>query len=235
MRMPWLGAGKVAALVAAVTLSGGAYALSAGSRIPDAKGVFHACVNPTTGTVRVVADFGKCKKVHARRSKIIPGERKVSWSQTGPAGAPGAPGDKGDKGDQGIQGPAGPSNITKFACKEDLGASDPSCGIVFSQDGLKIQADCATNGFTAKASVTGAVMTNEGAEPSGVFFDSIQDSQPNSGFILSPANTDAAAAGHVTFTPPGSSLVITLDYSATKVDNTPQGDCVFLGTITRMP
>jgi hypothetical protein len=242
MSMPRVGAGKVVALVAvAAALSGGAYALSAGSGIPDAKGVYHACVSRQTGAVRLVASFGECKKAHAKNSKIIPGERKVSWSQTGPAGAPGVPGAAGAagaagaKGDKGDQGPPGPANITKFACKEDASASDPSCGTVFNQDGLKVQADCVSSGFTARTSLTGAIMTVHGAEPSGLFFDSIQNSAPNSGFILTPAGTDAAAAGVLTFTPPGSSVVITMDYSATKVVSTPQGDCVFVGTITRMP
>jgi hypothetical protein len=103
--------------------------------------------------------------------------------------------------------------------------------VLFEAQGLRIAASCSSNGFTAKTTVEHAVMTIQGAEPSGFFFDSIQNSALNSGFILNPAGTDAAAAGVITYTPLGSNTVITVNYSATRVESAPQGDCVFVGTV----
>jgi hypothetical protein len=235
MKLPRPGAGSIVLSLAIVAaLLGTAYAASSGG-IPDAGGVFHGCVSRQTGVVRLVAGAKQCHKAHARNSHIIPGERVVTWSKTGPAGAAGVPGAPGAAGVAGPAGPAGPSVITRFACKTTTGTSDPSCGTLYDQDGLKLQAACTSNGFTARTSLAGAVMTQQGSEPAGFFFSSIQNSQANDGFILDPAANDAAAAGTIMFTPNGSSLVVRIDYSLTKATGTPQGDCVFVGHITRTP
>jgi hypothetical protein len=138
----------------------------------------------------------------------------------------------GPQGPQGQQGPPG-NSAQKIVCKTNTGVPATGCGTVFNSDGLKVDVNCANNGFTARATQQHAVMTVSGSEPAGFFFDSIQDSAINSGFILNPAGGDAAAQGTVLFTPFNSDVVIRLDYSATVVSGAPQGDCVFIGTISK--
>ena len=71
--------------LAAVVAAGTTYATTGGlSGIPDGGGVFHACVNNTSGEIKLVTATTSCPT----------GASPVSWNQTGPRGA---------------QGPAGPS------------------------------------------------------------------------------------------------------------------------------
>jgi hypothetical protein len=95
------------ALVAA--LGSGAYAAMSG--IPDAKGVFHGCVNTRTGALRVVKSAGSCRRSqvlhHGGKRIVIPGEFAIAWNQSGPAGAPGVQGPQGVQGSQGPQGANG--------------------------------------------------------------------------------------------------------------------------------
>jgi hypothetical protein len=71
------------AVVAAALSLGAARAIGAiGSGIPDAQGVFHACVNTASGEVRLVLPDTQCAT----------GWSAVAWNQAGPPGAPGPPG-----------------------------------------------------------------------------------------------------------------------------------------------
>src|SRR3954453_7783161 len=149
----------------------------------------------------------------------------------GPAGAAGTNGTNGTNGTDGAQGPPGPSKITKVACKTNTGIQDPSCGTVFDQDGFRVQAACTANGFTARSSREGSVMTLFGGKPSGFVYDTITNSGVNAGFILSPSGSDVSSSGLVTYTPAGSSRVITMNFAATMVPGSPQGDCVFVAEI----
>ena len=153
---------------------------------------------------------------------------------TGPSGPPGPAGPAGAPGPAGPTGPAGSSGVTtqKFACKTNQGIQDPSCGTVFNSDGLKVQTDCTNNGLTARTSLEHSVMTLYGVDNAGAAFASIQDSTVNGGFILTSPN-GPAASGVMTYTPNGSPVVITVNYSATFSPGMPQGDCVFMGTIVR--
>ena len=78
--------------VLTLLLAGGGYAIASGSG-----GKITVCVNSKTGALYKAA---MCKK-HSS---------KLTWNQTGPAGARGAPGAPGGQGIQGIPGPTGPSN-----------------------------------------------------------------------------------------------------------------------------
>ena len=60
----------------------------------DAQGVYHGCVNASSGNLRVLASGETCKS----------SEVAIDWNQVGPQGSQGIQGLKGDKGDQGIQG-----------------------------------------------------------------------------------------------------------------------------------
>lgn len=131
----------------------------------------------------------------------------------------------------GPAGPAGSFKVTKFACKTDVGLTDPSCGTVYDANGLRVRADCSANGLTAVATVEHALMTLDAVDAEGAFFGSIPDSSIDHGFTLTSAD-GAASSGTVTFTPPGSSAVILVDFSATYSPGAPQGDCVFVGRIT---
>lgn len=93
----------VAGISLFVALGGTGYAVLNSSTIPDADGVFHACVHKKTGAVRLVEANTKCKS----KTKKRPGELAASWSQRGPAGAPGTNGTNGSNGTSGSNGAAG--------------------------------------------------------------------------------------------------------------------------------
>ena len=102
--------GMLALLVA---LGGTSYA--AVSSAPDRDGVFHGCVDPRTGALRVVDRANSCRKARkVRRGKKrvrVPAELAVLWNQTGPPGVQGPPGRdgaQGPPGQDGGQGPPGP-------------------------------------------------------------------------------------------------------------------------------
>jgi hypothetical protein len=125
----------------------------------------------------------------------------------------------------------GSAGVTTFACKTDIGVEDPSCGDVYEANGLRVEAHCSASGLAALATVPHAVMTAETIDAEGESFGSITDSVVNRGFTLT-SEKNPASSGTVTFTPPDSVKVITVDFSATYSPGAPQGDCVFLGTIT---
>jgi hypothetical protein len=75
--------------VASVVAAGATYATTTGlNGIPDAGGVFHACVTNASGAVRLVAATTPC----------VTGSSAVSWNQTGPPGQDGQPGAPGPSG-----------------------------------------------------------------------------------------------------------------------------------------
>src|SRR5436309_12695273 len=76
-RTPLSYANVMATAAMFVALGGVGYAVSG---IPDASGVFHGCVNRSTGVLRVVAQGGSCHK----KSEIV-----VSWNKKGRRGPPG--------------------------------------------------------------------------------------------------------------------------------------------------
>jgi hypothetical protein len=117
-------------------------------------------------------------------------------------------------GPRGLRGAAGPPIGKSFLCRANQNSPAPGCGTWYDKNGLRIVAACASNGFTARATVDHAVMTIEGLSPAGPSFDSIQNSKPGFGFILDPS-AEAAASGVVTFIAPGRAAAITLIYSAT--------------------
>jgi hypothetical protein len=59
--------------------------------------VYHACVNPSSGTIKMIANDESCKGQEAR----------ISWNERGPQGLPGERGPEGPQGPQGLQGPQG--------------------------------------------------------------------------------------------------------------------------------
>lgn len=65
----------------------------------DADGVYHACVKPASGAIRLLRAGESCKD----------GEVAIDWNQVGPQGIQGP---KGDKGDVGPVGPAGPAGLS---------------------------------------------------------------------------------------------------------------------------
>jgi hypothetical protein len=91
-----------------LALGGGAYALSG---IPDRAGVYHGCVNPKAGGLRVVKSASSCRKTktirRGRRHVRVRGESAIAWNQKGPRGLRGTPGIKGDQGPQGDLGAPG--------------------------------------------------------------------------------------------------------------------------------
>ena len=82
-----------------VALGGGAYALTG---IPDRGGVFHGCVDPKTGALRVVKTASACRKTtivrRGRRRVHVRGESAIAWNQQGRPGFNGRDGSSGAPG-----------------------------------------------------------------------------------------------------------------------------------------
>src|SRR5262245_47089886 len=87
------------AAVAAVA-AGVGYATTALTGIPDEEGVFHACVNDSSGGVKLVAGDEDCTE----------GAARVWWNQRGEQGPQGEPGAAGPPGPIGAAGPPGLSD-----------------------------------------------------------------------------------------------------------------------------
>ena len=101
-------ANVMATIAVFLALGGGAYAAISG--IPDSGGVFHACVNKSTGAVRVVKPGLACKSRKTRHGRVVfAGEFATAWNQRGPMGAKG---DQGAPGKDGVGGPPGPYSDT---------------------------------------------------------------------------------------------------------------------------
>ena len=100
-------ANLMATVAVFLALGGGAYALTG---VPDARGVFHGCVNRKTGGLRLVARAGSCRAVKKRHGRVIdPGEFAVAWNAQG---QPGSAGQQGGSGTRGATGPTGPGGVT---------------------------------------------------------------------------------------------------------------------------
>jgi hypothetical protein len=59
---------------------------------------YYACINNTSGAIRIVTKSTTCKT----------GEHKIQWNQTGPEGPKGPPGPEGPQGPKGAKGATGP-------------------------------------------------------------------------------------------------------------------------------
>jgi hypothetical protein len=95
----------VAYLALFVALGGGAYAAISG--IPDSSGVFHACVNRSSGALRVVKPGVACKPSKKKNGRVVfAGEFATAWNQRGPAGLNGTNGTNGINGTNGAPGTA---------------------------------------------------------------------------------------------------------------------------------
>ena len=149
-----------------LALGGGAYALSG---IPDRAGVFHGCVAPKAGGLRVVKSASSCRKTktirRGRRHVRVRGESAIAWNQKGPRGLRGTPGIKGDQGAQGDPGAPGTALAfarvfatggvdearTQGAGLTDANVTSPTTGIYcfynlgFTPRNLQVAADFAAN------------------------------------------------------------------------------------------
>jgi hypothetical protein len=194
----------------------------------------------TDGTL-TAADFASGQLLVGPKGDTGPSGLPGADGATGPKGPAGAPGPIGPQGAIGAQGPAGPAgpagtsneSTQKFACKTNQtnqGIPDPSCGTLYNAHGLRVTAECTNNGLVARTTEAHAVMTLHSVDNAGASFASIQDSAVNGGFILTSPN-GPAASGVMSYTPNDSSVVVLVNYSTTFAPGTPQGDCVFIGTI----
>jgi hypothetical protein len=98
--------GRLAALALAVTLCLLVAAPASGARLIGKDGKVYACYKTkgkAKGSVRLVAKKAKCHK----------GEKKASWSATGPSGTAGENGSGGSPGEGGNTGPAGTAGLEK--------------------------------------------------------------------------------------------------------------------------
>jgi hypothetical protein len=119
-----------------VALGGGAYALSG---IPDRSGVYHGCVDPKTGALRVAKAATSCRKTrtlrrHGRRVRVL-GESAIAWNQQGPRGL------------QGLQGATGPAGPTDAFASTDLGS--PPSGFTHQMAGVSLTASTSGKVFVS--------------------------------------------------------------------------------------
>lgn len=87
----------VAALVTGLAVGAGSIAVADGDDV-----IYHACVNNSSGTIKIVTATGACAG----------NEQRIVWNQTGPtgpAGPQGLPGPAGADGVDGATGPVGPT------------------------------------------------------------------------------------------------------------------------------
>ncbi len=100
-------------------------------------GVINACMIPSDGTIRIVADPADCKK----------NETLLTWNIMGP---------KGDKGDPGEQGPTGPAGATGLACWDLDGDYTQDVSEDINLDGTWDASDCrGVKGDTGEAGPQG--------------------------------------------------------------------------------
>ena len=153
-------ANTMATVAVFLALGGGAYALSG---IPDRAGVFHGCVAPKAGGLRVVKSASSCRKTktirRGRRHVRVRGESAIAWNQKGPRGLQGTPGIKGDPGAPGtalafarVFATGGVDEArTEGAGLTDANVTSPSTGIYcfynlgFTPRSLQVTADFAAN------------------------------------------------------------------------------------------
>lgn len=110
--------------LSAFTLGAVFAALGVSAAIPDAAGVFHACVAKSNGTVRIVESA--CKS----------SEEAVTWNTAGPAGPAGADGAPGSDGSPGERGPSdayivrsdGPTEIATWPASTTVASLDLPAG-----------------------------------------------------------------------------------------------------------
>jgi hypothetical protein len=84
-------------LLAIVLVAGVAWASTQGE-------VYYACVNNSSGTIKMIAADMDCQKNWT----------KIEWNQAGPPGPPGEDGEDGLPGPPGEQGPPGPPGVLGF-------------------------------------------------------------------------------------------------------------------------
>jgi hypothetical protein len=84
-------------VVALVAVLAGGWACAAVLPANAAGSTIHACVNPKSGATRIVSAKARCRR----------GEKRMSWSTTGPQGPAGANGAAGAPGSAGAEGKAG--------------------------------------------------------------------------------------------------------------------------------
>jgi hypothetical protein len=142
----------LAAVVAAVVMSGGAYALGASSGA-----VIHACYGKK-GALSVSA-AGRCKR----------GQHSISWNQAGIPGPAGAQGAQGATGPQGAQGTQGTQGVQGQQGKQGLPGTAKAYGYIDDTNSLVPSLSSNVTSVTHPAvglycvTVSGASATTEGA------------------------------------------------------------------------
>jgi hypothetical protein len=114
-----------------LTIAGVAYA-----SIPDSGGVFHGCVNKTTGVLRVI-DTSKSGTLGHCITSGSQAETAIKWNQTGPQGPQGVTGATGATGATGPQGPSGDGVVSGYDYVNS-GATVPA------GQGMRVEATCAS-------------------------------------------------------------------------------------------
>jgi hypothetical protein len=144
-------ANVMATVAVFLALGGGAYALTG---IPDRSGVYHGCLDPKTGALRVVKGASSCRKTKTvrragRRVRIL-GESAITWNQQGRQGTTGQNGQNGQNGAQGQPGPSR-GNFTNCATDTTTSTADGSGG------GQSQTRDCTT---TVTAPTSGKLLAS---------------------------------------------------------------------------
>lgn len=187
--------------------------------IPGADKVYTACMLKNVGTIRLIDPSLPAGNL---MSHCTTSETKVTWNQTGPAGAPGPAGATGPAGPSGAAGPAGPP-----------GPAGPSGALGLA--GRSCPTGQSVTGFDAQGGLVCSGGSNGGGGPVGdADADGIPDTEDPCPTISNPGGpcptpvlVSADGVASAADLPPGATNV----YIATLHLNAPaQDDTVVLAT-----
>lgn len=156
-----------------------------------AQSTVYACVNSSSGTIKIVTADTTCKT----------NEVKLSWDVAGVQGPQGPAGPQGPQGPAGAQGPAGPTNVFGLSVSK----TGTGTGLVTSSDtGIVCDPDC-TEVYPAGTSVTLTATPANGSTFIGWSGDCSNTGSCT--LTLSATRTVAAQFDLVTTPPPGPSTL----------------------------
>lgn len=131
----FLGSSRLSRVVLAVVMLAAGAGVGMGAMVA-AQGngeMYYACVNNSSGTIKMTSSTGTCAT----------NELRIEWNKEGPQGIPGIPGAKGDQGEPGIDGSNGIDGVAGINCWDlnENGATDLASEDT-NQDGVVNVIDC---------------------------------------------------------------------------------------------
>lgn len=171
------------------------------------------------------ADMAATADASARKRK---GAKRVMRGKRGKRGAQGLPGASGPAGPQGAQGPQGPPGSGIGIAYRAFTTSGAET-VLFSGYGLVLRATCTSYRVQARPTIDNSFISVDRVSGAGTSFGVDPDFDLGEGAfaVLSGGNHN----GRIVFAAPGQPI-LTVDYTSFSGVGSPQGDCVFIGTVT---